>query len=214
MDNFKIGLFPLKIVLLPEALLTLHIFEERYKVLIKDCWTHNKPFGVNLKISSKIYDVGCTAEINDITKTYEDGRMDIIISGLKKYKLLNYDKSAKGYLVGEIKYINDEFKEDIDQKTLWNCVDIYNQIATTVNSITIEKLNQDDMKTKYPSFLLAQKSGLDITQRQVFLEMDSENKRLYYLLEHFQKILPVITDAEFVTRIIKNDGYYRPLKKL
>ena len=79
-----IPLFPLELVLLPGAPLPLHIFEPRYKEMIGEVMSQNDQFGlVRLLNNNSIAEVGCTAEILEVTKKYEDGRMDIVTAGAK-----------------------------------------------------------------------------------------------------------------------------------
>jgi Lon protease-like protein len=206
-----IGLFPLKNVLFPESAYPLHIFEKRYKELIADCLIDNVPFGYVLKMSEHQYPVGCLANVSDIMTQYDDGRMDILVTGTRRFTIIANHKSETTYSKADI-----EFIDDIDEQTnsilLLRCIDTFNILAESVRSVKIEKIIYDKLITDKPSYLLAQKSGMSLVQKQNFLEVRSENMRLKLLLDHLQRILPMIREAEFVSQIIKNDGYYT-LKK-
>ena len=76
-----IPLFPLGVVLLPQMELPLHIFEERYKVMINECLEQEREFGVVHYDGTDIRSIGCTAKILGVVKHYEDGRMDIVTRG-------------------------------------------------------------------------------------------------------------------------------------
>jgi Lon protease-like protein len=73
----RIPLFPLEAVLLPLMPLPLHIFEPRYKLMIRNCLDNQEKFGVILAKEKGIVSVGCTARIVELVRTYPDGRMDI-----------------------------------------------------------------------------------------------------------------------------------------
>ncbi len=75
-------LFPLDLVLLPGAVLPLHIFEPRYKEMIGECLDLHQPFGIVRAKDGGVAEIGCTAEILTVTKKYDDGRMDIVTQGL------------------------------------------------------------------------------------------------------------------------------------
>ncbi len=77
----RIPLFPLNVVLLPGADLPLHIFEPRYREMVKNCLEEKSEFGMLLSLPKGVARVGCTAEILDVVKRYEDGRMDILTAG-------------------------------------------------------------------------------------------------------------------------------------
>ncbi len=83
----RIPLFPLEVVLLPHISLPLHIFEERYKLMIGDCLAQDRGFGVVYFDGSELKKVGCTAKIMRVLKRYDDGRMDIITRGEKRFVL-------------------------------------------------------------------------------------------------------------------------------
>ena len=89
MTNF-IPIFPLGIVVYPGEKLHLHIFEPRYKQLIKECKELNKPFGIPAVINNRLQEIGTLVEIVDIVQVYENGEMDIRTPG--RVLLLNLQK--------------------------------------------------------------------------------------------------------------------------
>ena len=88
-----IPLFPLGVVLLPQMELPLHIFEERYKVMINECLEQDRNFGVVHYVGTDIRTMGCTAKILDVIKQYEDGRMDIVTRGKTRFVIKDMDQS-------------------------------------------------------------------------------------------------------------------------
>src|SRR5437879_13885792 len=77
----RLPLFPLNVVLLPGAELPLHIFEPRYRAMVKECLEQKSEFGMLLSLTDGVARVGCTAEILEVAKRYPDGRMDILSVG-------------------------------------------------------------------------------------------------------------------------------------
>src|SRR5713101_983181 len=77
----RIPLFPLNVVLLPGAELPLHIFEPRYREMVKNCLEGKSEFGMLLSFHKGVARVGCTAQILDVVRHYHDGRMDILTAG-------------------------------------------------------------------------------------------------------------------------------------
>ena len=65
-----IPLFPLGVVLLPRMHMPLHIFEERYKLMIKECLTQKTEFGMVYFAGQKLMSYGCTAKIIEVLKRY------------------------------------------------------------------------------------------------------------------------------------------------
>jgi Lon protease-like protein len=103
----KIPLFPLEVVLFPEAALPLHIFEDRYKEMVSLCLTENIAFGVVCAQREGLAVVGCTAEIVRILEKYPDGRMDILCQGAKRFEIENLDNS-RSFLQAEVDFFGDE----------------------------------------------------------------------------------------------------------
>jgi Lon protease-like protein len=99
-------LFPLNIVLFPGMVLPLHIFEERYKLMINHCLEEERPFGVLLirkgkevGHGAKPYKVGTTTVIAGVSRL-DDGRMNVVTIGHERFRLraLYHDLP---YLVGD-----------------------------------------------------------------------------------------------------------------
>ena len=98
-------LFPLNTVLFPGMILPLHIFEERYKLMIEHCLDEERPFGVLLIREGKEvggtavpHTVGTTTLIASVTRA-DGGRMNIITIGLERFRLRTLHRE-RPYLVG------------------------------------------------------------------------------------------------------------------
>ena len=114
-----VPVFPLGTVLMPGALLPLHIFEPRYRQLTIDLVTGavpDKEFGVvavregwapDLDGIAGLHGVGCTAELRDVRRL-PDGRFDIVTRGSRRFRLLDLDTESKPYLMGSVEYLPDE----------------------------------------------------------------------------------------------------------
>ena len=87
MTNF-IPIFPLSIVVYPGEDLNLHIFEQKYKQLIKECFRQKKPFGMPVVIDNKVTELGTLVNILEISKMYDSGEMDIKTRGQKVFRVL------------------------------------------------------------------------------------------------------------------------------
>ncbi len=175
--------------------------------MIRDFLENKIGFGINLCISSKNYDAGCMAKSVEIIKKYDDGRMDIIVSGGRRYNIKNIKKCEFGYSMGEADFYED-ITQSYDDSTLVNCLNTYNDIINLLKNDGIKEIKKSELKTEKPSFYIAQKSGLTALQKQHILELKSENERLMSILLHLQKVFPALKEADAVNRIIKNDGYF------
>jgi Lon protease-like protein len=113
-------LFPLGTVLFPGLLLPLHIFEERYRQLVRDLTAGPEPrrFGViairqgretGVDGIQALYEIGCTATLRQV-KELDDGRYDIVTVGADRFRLVSVDDS-RPYLQGEVDLLAEEAGE-------------------------------------------------------------------------------------------------------
>jgi Lon protease-like protein len=201
-----LGLFPLNAVLFPSSQLPLHIFEERYKQLINECLRENRPFGVNLMESGTVDEIGCTARIAQVLTRYDDGRMDIVIEGKRRYAVEEMDTVNQPYTVGTVRWLDDDEDDVVDPLLSERVVSLYNELVEMVYGGALEQL--DPTEGEGPaSFRMGQKAGLDLKQRQHLLTLTSENERLRMLEQYLSEVMPKVREAERVQNIIRNDGY-------
>jgi Lon protease-like protein len=107
MNADPLPLFPLNVVLFPGMVLPLHIFEERYRLMIRRCLDQNRPFGVLLIREGKEvgetavpYEVGTTARITRVERL-DDGRMNITTVGVERFRVRRF-RDDEPYLQGEV----------------------------------------------------------------------------------------------------------------
>jgi uncharacterized protein len=198
-------LFPLDVVLFPGTPLPLHIFEPRYKDLITECLDNKTRFGIvrakaeqeaetdeeekmqadgtEQEEEQALADVGCTAEIVAVTKTYPDGRMDIVTEGRERFEVLDIDEQ-RSFLRAEILYFDDE-AGNTDAETIARAVKLHGEILAIAGAK--QSLPEE---LKQISFHLAGSLPLDLDFKQALLEMRSESKRIEAVITAFEAILP------------------------
>ncbi len=84
----EIGLFPLGLVLLPTEQVPLHIFEPRYRELIEESLEEDVPFGVVYADEDGLRQIGTLATVTEVTERFEDGRLNILVEGGDRFRLL------------------------------------------------------------------------------------------------------------------------------
>lgn len=110
--HLTIPMFPLNMVLLPGETTKLHIFEERYKQLVNECFDNDASFGIPFFDKGKVLNYGSEVKIKRILKKYPNGEMDILIEGVGVFKMLEYSKklTPKLYGAGVIEPVNNNQK--------------------------------------------------------------------------------------------------------
>lgn len=178
----KIPLFPLNIVVLPFEEVPLHIFEPRYKKMIKESIENDTPFGIVLNNNGSIDNIGCSLNVTKIIKHYKTGEYDLIATGNKCFQVL--DKVKKEDLwIGNIEYMDAPIIEN-------------DKILKLVQNKYLElliKLGKDENFEIYLEreisfqFLIGITLPLDLKRNILLLENESE--RLLYINDLFDKVL-------------------------
>jgi Lon protease-like protein len=184
-----IPLFPLDVVLFPGTPLPLHIFEPRYKEMIGECLTQQRPFGVVRALEQGLAEVGCTAEIITVVKEYADGRLDIVTEGRKRFELLGVNQE-RSFLQAEILMIDDEPGAPPQQDTA-RAIQLHSELLAIAGAA-------QDLSAADPSvlsFYLAGSLPLDLDFKQKLLSLRSEPERLSLLIAYFETIIPNLQRA-------------------
>jgi len=181
-------LFPLDVVLFPGTPLPLHVFEPRYKELISECLERKQKFGIIRAEQEGLADVGCTAEIVAVTKTYPDGRMDIVTEGRERFELLEVNEE-RAFLRADVLYFDDE-PDRPPEKEVLHAVDLHREILTIGGAQQSLPESQAQI-----SFYLAGSLPLDLDFKQALLEMRSESERISAIVTAFESILPKLRRA-------------------
>ena len=175
-------------VLFPGTPLPLHVFEPRYKELISECLEQKKTFGIVRAEEEGLADVGCTAEIVAVTKTYPDGRMDIVTEGRERFEVLEVDEQ-RSYLRGDVVYFQDDAENPSTQQ-IEHAIELHREILTMGGAQQSLPASEDKI-----SFYLAGSLPLDLDFKQALLEMRSEAERIEAVITAFEAILPKLRRA-------------------
>jgi Lon protease-like protein len=116
----ELPLFPLNTVLFPYASVQLHVFEDRYREMVRNCLEFDRPFGIVLiragsEVSKNVdpYMVGTAVRIIQV-HTYDDGRMDIQVQGERRFRIRELDESHS-YLVGRVEPVIEHEMEESER---------------------------------------------------------------------------------------------------
>ena len=177
-------------VLFPHARVQLHIFEHRYREMIQHCIEENSRFGIVLIRNgdetgdlAEPYLVGTSVRIVDV-HTYEDGRFDITVVGLSRFRIREIDDS-KAYLTARIETIDEDGAADIVelQETANEAREYCEQIIR--GEIEHSELNITVLFPNEPeklSFAIANMLEMPLLKKQLLLETTDTLHRLHDLI--------------------------------
>ena len=182
-------LFPLGTVLFPGMLLPLHIFEERYRALMRDRQGTDPIFGVVLTRHGR--EVGDTPDIHAVGTAgtlvgagrYPDGRYDIVVQGGRRFRVRSGDWS-RGYLVAEVDWLGEPpgaSPETTELATLAaEAGRLFDRFLDALERVAGVELPREELPAdpNELAYLLSARMPLDTWERQGLLEASSDRDRL------------------------------------
>ncbi|MDI3318466.1 LON peptidase substrate-binding domain-containing protein [Pinibacter soli] len=210
MTNF-IPIFPLGVVVYPGENLNLHIFEPRYKQLINECKDNNKPFGIPAVINNRVSELGTLVSIQEVSKTYDNGEMDIKTTGVEIFRVLETistipEKLYSGAIVNYPENVEDKGNRELMQKV----------VLAVKNLHELLKIKKDFNKPDEAliSYDIAHHAGLSLEEEYELLGLFQELQRQEYLKRHLNKVLPIIAEMEHLKERVKLNGHFKNLSGL
>jgi Lon protease-like protein len=205
MTTRYLALFPLNLVAFPDEKLNLHVFEPRYRQLISECIEEEKTFGIPVFIGSKVEKCGTEMRVTNLSRRYDDGRMDIETVGVSVFRLLSFENPAPGklYSGGEAEFIanDDDYTDDVRVQLIAQVKRLY-----TLMQMPLEL----DMRyTDSLAFQLAHKIGLSVEQEYELLTIPSEGERQAYLLRHLERAIPIVAEMERTKELVRMNGHFK-----
>jgi uncharacterized protein len=183
-------LFPLGAVLYPGMLLPLHIFEERYRQLVRDLLERPEPrrFGViairrgretGVAGVHSLYEIGCTATLRRVQE-YEDGRYDLVTVGTQRFRLLGLDQTLP-YFRGDIELLADDVVDPEAAAPVVTAVQAAFRSyldALTERGGAVVKVEDLPDEPALLSFLVAASMIIDLPERQGLLAEPDTVRRM------------------------------------
>lgn len=173
-------LFPLGMVALPEELVPLHIFEERYRTMIAECLEHDREFGIVWAADDGLRDSGCAMRVEQVLERFDDGRLNILTRGTRPFELLRRTEDAP-YPTGDVRFLTDRV-EDPDATLAEQAQDAY---AELVEEATDKVLEPEDV-AEMTAYAMAATVDFGLEAKQGLLDLRSENARLRLVTRLFR----------------------------
>lgn len=206
MTNF-VPIFPLSIVVFPGEDLNLHIYEPRYKQLIKECFELKKAFGVPVMMGDKLAEMGTLVEIKEISKEYDSGEMDIKTKGRTVFRILEVIKEVPDKLYSGAIVTYPDNHERGNRELMQKVVAGIKELHRMLNISKDFKKPEEELE----GYDVAHHVGLSLEEEYEFLGLMHELQRQEYLKRHLQKIIPIVAQMENLKEKIKLNGHFKNL---
>lgn len=201
-------LFPLELVVYPGEKLNLHIFEPRYKQLIREVEHNKTTFGIPASINKVLQPIGTELRLLSIEKKYENGELDIKTVGIGVFKTEEFYSTTpnKLYPGADIKRLTQ-----VDDSDLILNEKILTQVETLFQLLKIDKKTPKS-PSRFRIFDIAHYIGLNIDQEYALLTIPSELERQQFVHAHLQRLIPTVRSMEESKKRAKMNGHFKHLK--
>jgi Lon protease-like protein len=210
-------IFPLPLVMLPGEIVPLHIFEERYRQMLRDVATERNVFGITLFEPDGAYldrpavgAVGCVAEIREID-TLPDGRSNIITYGVVRYRSIDYVETGDPYLVADVEFFEDTDEDDtLIQPLADEVFALFERMARAAFKLggsrgPLPEIHQTDPESL--SFLITAAFNFDNARKYELLAMTSTLERLNDLKELLDRTVVQMEASADIQTVSRLNGH-------
>jgi Lon protease-like protein len=201
-DGFP--LFPLGLVLLPEEVVPLHIFEDRYKLMVGECLERESQFGVLWMADDGLKQVGCSARVTEVLEELDDGRLNILVRGTDPFRLVRRIEELP-YPAGDVELLD----EDVDAPSPGEAAEeARERYAELVERVTDARPEDPDLE-RLDAYGMAATLDFALDAKQDLLELRSEESRMERLRELFGSTIDRIEQAEVTAERARTNGHVR-----
>ncbi|MDQ3759513.1 MAG: LON peptidase substrate-binding domain-containing protein [Actinomycetota bacterium] len=199
----ELPLFELPVVLLPGELMPLHIFEERYKRMIGHCLETEEPFGVVLRDDDgSARRIGCTARVTQVLERFEDGRMDIVVTGGEPFRVLERFDGAD-YPAGEVEAVPPSGEDEVGDPSAAD--DTREAFADLVRRVSGSEPEMDGLDES-DAYAIAGRVELPVLTKQRLLELRSEAERMKLLGAALRDLVRMLKRSRKIAEAAKLNG--------
>ncbi len=213
MDEFLLPLFLLEMVLVPDEVVPLHIFEDRYKEMIGECLEKRDlapaeaEFGVLYLRGKHAQRVGCTARVKQVVRRYDDGKLDILVVGQRRFEIL-FTNDERPYLRAAVAFFDDEDDAVPDTPDVEHARTLFRNVLRRL------EINADpeglEREFRRLSFQIAAALPIGLEFKQQVLVMRDERERLRRLAGVMEKLIPALERRERARAKASGNGHLSP----
>ena len=202
-----LALFPLNLVVYPGEKLNLHIFEPRYRQLVHDCLAEGITFGIPPFVQNAVSPIGTEMQLVAVEKTYPNGEMDIRTRALGRFRMQSFFRQAPGklYAGAEVEDLPDDPAIDVLLHTR-----MQELIEQLYDLLGLRRLLQE-LPADFRVYDVAHHLGMSTEQEYGLLEAPTEAERQQLVLDHLERVLPVLQETERLKERVRLNGHFKNL---
>lgn len=195
----ELPIFELPLVLLPSEQVPLHIFEDRYKAMIERCLRDSEPFGIVFRDDSGARARGCAAEVAEVVERFDDGRLNIVVSGEWRFDVLERFE-GESYPAATVTAV-----PDADHEAATDPGPALEAFATLLAAVGGDEEQQ--LEGEETAYEIAAHVELPVAFKQELLEEDAEGRRLELLGDRLAKLALQVKRARELAERARGNGH-------
>jgi len=199
-DPSELPIFELPLALVPAERVPLHIFEERYRLMIGDCIDRDGPFGIVLRDEDGARAIGCSAVVAEVVERHDDGRLDIVARGEAPFRVLERFETDD-WPAALVEMI------DVDEATAElgaELTEAREAFAKLLEAVGADPSRADAPASAYPIAAQIEMPALD---KQLLLEEEDERERLQTLTGSLRRLLTGLERARKDADLARSNGH-------
>jgi Lon protease-like protein len=199
----ELPIFELPLVLLPGEQVPLHIFEDRYKRMVGNSLDSGEAFGIVLRDSDGARPIGCTAQVTDVLERFDDGRLNIVVTGEGPFRVLDrFDEPE--FPSAEIEML-DPRPGDADPAAATAAREAFCELAERASG---ERPGAAEVAGE-DAYALAARVELPAETKQELLELRDEGQRMRLLARVLTALGEALDRADEIATRAKSNGKVR-----
>jgi Lon protease-like protein len=200
-----VPIFPLQLVVFPGEQLNLHIFEPRYRQLIRECEEADQFFVIPPFIDGKIMRIGTEVRLTEISRRYDNGEMDIKVAGSGLLTIGSIANPVPGKLYSGASATPFEVNTEENPETGARIMKLLHVLYY------ILKIDKDLPDVNHPSlsYALGHLIGLSLEKEYELLNIRNGFERQKYILKHLDKMIPQAKEMEEMKHRAELNGHFR-----
>ncbi len=220
MDSHRvIPIFPLPLVQFPGAITPLHVFEDRYRKMLKDVMVGDKTFGIIFRNDETLVpserlptgSIGCVVEVA-VQQELPDGRSNILCVGVARFSLGGYVE-GEPYQQAQVELFDDDMNFDDLSEEVERAKSLFLRLSAAIRKLKNENTPDEEETPDLPddaqplSFILAAYLDIDNSDKQDLLEMTDTRKRLREVNKLIAELADDYEKRAIGNKISKHNGH-------
>jgi Lon protease-like protein len=199
-ESDELPIFELGLAIVPGEQVPLHVFEPRYRAMVAHCLHASVPFGIVLREDDDVRSVGCTALVSDVVERYEDGRLDIIVTGAQPFRVLDRYEAPE-WPAAQIEIIDAEELPVAPGEELREARAAFAELLAAVGA-------QPERAEAAPgAFAIAAQIEMPPAEKQALLESPGELERLVSLEASLRKLIAGVKRSRELAKRAQTNGH-------